>query len=110
MKMGPAVRRLESVSKAREARWKEHNAVCTRSTDATNQDVGGTCSTASRDQYLPQSQVEKSTPADSENNLTSGSDETEIVLFSFLREMHSSIPKNYYCVIWYMISFKTSPR
>ena len=37
----------------------------------TQQDIEGTCSTASRDQYLLQSQ--ESTPADSEDNLTSES-------------------------------------
>ena len=52
MKMVPSkVRRFESISNAREARWKKHN-VCTRNSDATDQDVEETCSTAaSRDQY-----------------------------------------------------------
>ena len=68
------VRRLESISNAREARWKKHN-VCTRDSDATDQDVEETCSTAaSRDQYPPQSQVQESASAGSENYLTSGSD------------------------------------
>ena len=68
------VRRLESISNAREARWKKHN-VCTRNSDATDQDVEETCSTAaSRDQYPPQSQVQESASAGSEDYLTSGSD------------------------------------
>ena len=67
------VRRLESISKAREARWKKHN-VCTRNSDATDQDAEETCSTASRDQYPPQSQVQESASAGSEDDLTSGSD------------------------------------
>ena len=66
------VRRLESISKAREARWKKH--VCTRNSDATDQDVEETCSTASRDQYPPQSQVQESASAGSEDDFTSGSD------------------------------------
>ena len=53
---------------------KKRNVVCTHSTDATDQDVEGTCSTASKDKYLPQSQVLESTPAGSEDDLTSGSD------------------------------------
>ena len=32
------VRRLESISNAREARWRKHN-VCTSNSDATDQDV-----------------------------------------------------------------------
>ena len=51
---------------------KLYNVVCIRSTDATDQDVEETCSTASRDQYLPQSQVQESTPACSEDDLSSG--------------------------------------
>lgn len=91
---------LESISKAREARWKKRN-VCTRSTDATDQDVEGTCSTtASKDQYLLQSQVQESTPAGIVKTiLLQVQMETETVLFSFLREMHSCmIPNNDFCM------------
>ena len=49
--------------------------MCTRISDATDQDVEETCSTAaSRDQYPPQSQVQESASAGSEDYLTSGLD------------------------------------
>ena len=82
------MRRLESISKAQEARWKKRNVVCTRSTDATDQDVEGICSTtASKDQYLPQ--YKKVHLLVVMTILLQVQMETETVLFSFLREMHS---------------------
>ena len=65
--------------------------MCTLNSDTTDQDVEETCSTASRDQYLPQSQVQESASTGSEDDLTSASDVDRTELFSFLKEMHSSL-------------------